>query len=170
MALNLTLKPFERIVVNGCMMRNGGRKTTMRIETRADIIRETDLLKDDAAATPVNSAYFLIQSALIYPEQREKLAKCAQKQLAALATAFSAAHVGHVFEAANYVSRGEYFAALRELRPLMKREAEVLGQAMPATEWSARDEKPAAPETAPVEPEALDAIGALFAEAERKFA
>ncbi|WP_375689989.1 flagellar biosynthesis repressor FlbT [Pseudooceanicola sp. LIPI14-2-Ac024] len=136
MALNLTLKPFERIVVNGCMMRNGGRKTTIRIENRADIIRETDLLKPDAAATPVNAAYFLIQSALIYPERREKLAKAAQKQLAVLATAFSSHHVGHVFEAANNVSRGEFFAALRNLGPLMKREGEVLGTAeMPATAW-----------------------------------
>lgn len=133
MALNLTLKPFERIVVNGCMMRNGGRKTTMRIENRADIIRETDLLKPDSEVTPVNAAYFLIQSALIYPERRDALAKAAQKQLAALATAFSAAHVSHVFDAANNVSRGEYFTALRNLRPLREREKEVLG--VPETQW-----------------------------------
>ncbi|MCA0942305.1 flagellar biosynthesis repressor FlbT [Yangia mangrovi] len=129
MALNLTLKPFERIVVNGCMMRNGGRKTTLTIENRADIIRETDLLKPEAAATPVRAAYFLIQSALIYPERRDPLTKSAQQQLAKLATVFSSELVGHVFEAANNVSMGEYFTALRELRPLMKRELEVLGPA-----------------------------------------
>ena len=33
----------------------------------------------------------------------------------------------HVFEAANNVSKGEYFTALRDLRPLMKREDEVFG-------------------------------------------
>ena len=49
MALNLTLKPFERIIVNGCMLRNGGRKSTLTVETRADIIRETDLLGPEAA-------------------------------------------------------------------------------------------------------------------------
>ncbi len=135
MALNLTLKPFERVVVNGCMMRNGGRKTTMRVETRADIIRETDLLRPDAAATPVNTAYFLIQSALIYPERREKLAKSAQKQLASLATTFATPNVNHVFDAANCVSAGDLFAALRHLRPLMEREREVLGAGIPTTEW-----------------------------------
>ena len=157
MALNLTLKPFERIVVNGCMMRNGGRKTTMRVENRADIIRETDLLKPDSESTPVNAAYFLIQSALIYPERRETLAKAAQKQLAKLATAFSAALVPHVFEAANNVSRGEYFAALRNLRPLQAREREVLG--LPQGEWAApaHDPRPEAPAGMSPAPEKLRA-------------
>ncbi|MBE9637144.1 flagellar biosynthesis repressor FlbT [Salipiger mangrovisoli] len=129
MALNLTLKPFERIVVNGCMMRNGGRKTTLTVENRADIIRETDLLKPEAATTPVRAAYFLIQSALVYPERRDSLTKSAQQQLAKLATVFTAEMTSHVFEAANNVSQGEYFTALRDLRPLIKREAEVLGPA-----------------------------------------
>ncbi len=156
MALNLTLKPYERIVVNGCMMRNGGRKSTITVETRADIVRETDLLKPDADATPVNTAYFLVQSALIYPERREKLAKAAQKQLAALATAFAPPNVQHVFEAANSVSRADYFKALRSLRPLMKREAEVLNAQLPRTEWTAPVEPQAAPSVAgdPVTPQA----------------
>lgn len=126
MALNLTLKPFERLVVNGCMMRNGGRKSTITVENRADIIRETDLLKPDAAATPVKVVYFLIQSALIYPEKREGLAKAAQQRLAELVTVFSADLRFHVFSAANNVSRMEYYTALRDLRPLIAREAEVL--------------------------------------------
>ncbi|MCA0994915.1 flagellar biosynthesis repressor FlbT [Alloyangia pacifica] len=139
MALNLTLKPYERIVVNGCMMRNGGRKSTLTIENRADIIRETDLLKPEAAATPVRAAYFLIQSALIYPERRDKLASAAQQQLAKLATAFGTELRSHVFEAANNVSQSEYFAALRQLRPLIKREDEVLGPP-PGEDASAADQ------------------------------
>lgn len=177
MALNLTLKPFERIVVNGCMMRNGGRKSTIRIENRADIIRETDLLRDNCPATPVNTAYFLIQSALIYPEQREKLSKVAQKKLAALATAFGPAHLGHVFDAANSVSQGDYFAALRHLRPLMRREAEALN--LPDTEWigggdressaaAPADPMPDAPDFG--NPEVLRQLDRVFAAAERKTA
>ncbi|WP_323765188.1 flagellar biosynthesis repressor FlbT [Marinovum sp.] len=126
MALNLTLKPFERVIVNGCMLRNGGRKSTIIVETRADIIRETDLLKPDAATTPVKAVYFLIQSALVDAEGRDKAAKAAQQRLAVLATTFSPELRGHVFTAANNVSLGEYFTALRDLRPLLAREAEVL--------------------------------------------
>ena len=126
MALNLTLKPFERVVVNGCMMRNGGRKSTITVETRADIIRETDLLKPDSAATPVRVAYYLIQTALIHRERREALSEAVTKQLAALARTFSDVHAGHAIEAANNIAKSEYFTALRNLRPLLQREEELL--------------------------------------------
>lgn len=129
MALNLTLKPFERIIVNGCLLRNGGRKSTITVETRADIIRETDLLKPEEAMTPVKAVYFLIQTALTDPDRRDRAAKAAQQRLAVLATTFSSELRGHVFEAANNVSRSEYFSALRDLRPLLQREAEILQSA-----------------------------------------
>lgn len=127
MALNLTLKPFERVIVNGCMLRNGGRKSTITVETRADIIRETDLLRPEEADTPVKAVYLLIQSALVDAERRDKVTTAAQQRLAVLATTFSAEMRGHVFETANNVSCGEYFTALRTLRPLLAREAQILG-------------------------------------------
>ncbi|MBP0484589.1 flagellar biosynthesis repressor FlbT [Sagittula salina] len=127
MALNLALKPYERIVVNGCMIRNGGRKSTITVETRADIIRETDIIKPDQATTPVRRVYLLIQSALVDVERREQLVKAAQIALAELATVFTPDLRNCVFVAANNVSRGEYFTALRDLRPLLKREDEVFG-------------------------------------------
>ena len=127
MALNLTLKPFERFVVNGCMIRNGDRRQALTVENRADIIRETDLLKPDAASTPVRIVYVLIQNALIEPARRERLLKEIQTRLAQLVPVFGDELRQHVFEAANNVSRGEYFTALRDLRPLMKREDEVFG-------------------------------------------
>lgn len=127
MALNLTLKPFERLIVNGCMLRNGGRKTTITVETRASIIREADLLRPEEATTPVKSVYFLIQSALIDPDRRQKTVKAAQKELGVLANVFSSELRPNVFEAANNVSMSNYFGALRNLRPLLKREAEILG-------------------------------------------
>jgi flagellar protein FlbT len=127
MPLQLTLKPFERIVVNGCVMRNTGRRTTLVVETQADVVREHDMLSSKAAVTPVNMVYFFIQTALTRADQREKLVPEIQKQLAVLATTFSSENVHHVFEAANHVSQADYYRALCALRPLMEREAEILG-------------------------------------------
>jgi len=129
MALNLTLKPFERIVVNGCMMRNGGRKSTITVETRADIIRETDLMKPEAANSPVRIVYMLIQTALTDPDQRDDLVFAAQVRLGELASVFGTELRMKVFEAAGNVSQGNYYYALRALRPLLEREADVLGPA-----------------------------------------
>lgn len=131
MALQLTLKPFERIVINGCVVRNSARKSTIVIETKADVVRGQDLLSKKAAVTPVNQAYFLVQTALTDPALQDKLRKPIQQQLAALATTFAPPSVHSVFEAANFVSQGDYYKALRALRPLMKREAEILGAMNP---------------------------------------
>ena len=127
MPLQLTLKPYERIVVNGFVLRNAGRRTTLVVETHADVVREQDLLSPKAAVTPVNMAYYFIQTALTRPDQRDRLVPEIQKQLAALATTFGPPNVQHVFAAANHVSQADYYKALTCMRPLMKREAELLG-------------------------------------------
>ena len=71
------------------------------------------------------------QAQLTDPALQDKLRTPIQKQLAALATTFGPPTVHSVFEAANFVSQGDFYKALRALRPLMKREAEILGANVP---------------------------------------
>lgn len=132
MALKLTLKPGERIVVNGCAMRNTDRRHVLVIESHADVIRGHDLLDESEAASPVARAYYLIQTALTRADLREKLVPAIQSDLAQLATVF--ADRSPLFEAANHVSIGDYYKALVALRPLRKREEELLGLGKPGAE------------------------------------
>ncbi|APX89203.1 hypothetical protein BV394_05305 [Brevirhabdus pacifica] len=126
MPLKLTLKANERIVVNGCVIRNSNRRHVLTIESQADVVRGFDLLDESAMSTPVGRAYFLIQTALTRPETREKIVPVVQGDLATLVTVMGNATRAHVFEAANYVSIGDFYKALRALRPVLKREAELL--------------------------------------------
>ena len=84
MALRLTLKPNERIIVNGCVLRNADRRQMLVIESHADVVRETDLLDEGDARTPVKEVYFFIQSALMNQKIREKLVPVIQKKLGQL--------------------------------------------------------------------------------------
>ena len=126
MGLKLTLKPNERVVVNGCVICNSDRRHVLTIESRADVVRGEDLLDEDAAATPVKQAYFLIQTALIRPDTRELLVPAIQSKLADLVTIFNRDAVAGVFEAANCISVGDYYKAMSALRPVMRHEGEVL--------------------------------------------
>lgn len=126
MALRLTLKPNEKIVVNGCVIRNADRRQTLTIENQADVVRGVDLLDEGEAATPVKQAYFFIQSALLRPEIRRDLVPIIQKKLAHLVPIFHEQISGHIFEAANHVSAGNYYKAMRALREVMRYEAELL--------------------------------------------
>jgi flagellar biosynthesis repressor protein FlbT len=138
MTLKLTLKPYERFIVNGCPMRNSGRRHTMVIEEMADVIREKDLLDQKAAVTPVSKAYFLAQTALTRRDLRDKLRPVIQESLAGLAMVFDPPNVGYVFEAANYVSIGDYYKALRALKPVLKHESRLLAGLAGAAEPQAR--------------------------------
>lgn len=134
MALKLTLKPYERIIVNGCAMRNSGRRHTIIIEEQADVVRGKDLLDQNAAVTPVNKVYYLVQTALIRADLRDKLVTPIQHNLAELATVFGPPHVSGIFEAANFVSKGDYYKALRCLRPIRQYEHELMNHIRPVTD------------------------------------
>jgi flagellar protein FlbT len=124
--LKLTLKPHERVVVNGCVIRNGDRRQALTVENRADIVRESDLLKPEAQATPVSKVYFLLQTALIRPETRERAVTAIQNGLADLACCFGAEMRNRVMIAANYVSMADYYKAMSEMRVVLRYEAELL--------------------------------------------
>ena len=126
MALKLTLRPDERIVVNGCMMRNSSRRHVLTIESHADVVRGHDLLDEDAPVTPVTRVYYLIQNALIHSKLRDDLVPIIQREMANLATTFGNPSLGHVFEAANFVSTGDFYKAMRALRPVIEHETQLL--------------------------------------------
>ncbi|MFY0597928.1 MAG: flagellar biosynthesis repressor FlbT [Cognatishimia sp.] len=126
MALRLTLKPNEKIVINGCVIRNADRRQMLTIENHADIVRGVDLLAEDEAGTPVKNVYFFIQSCLLRPDIREEMVPVIQKDLARLVPIFHEEIGGHIFEAANHVSIGDYYKAMRALRPLIKYEQRLL--------------------------------------------
>lgn len=125
MGLRLTLKPNERIVVNGCVIRNSDRRQVLTVENRADVVRESDLLDKNGASTPAKEVYFLAQSALIEPALRDKLIPVIQKKLAGLVPVFHDEISGHIFEAANHVSARDFYKALRSLRPVIDYEAQL---------------------------------------------
>lgn len=129
MPLKLTLKPHERVVINGCAIRNCERRQVLIIESHADVVRGKDLLEPEAAATPVSKVYYLVQTVLISSETREKLVPMIQQDLAVLATVFGSSTVSHIFNAANFVSQGDYYKALSELRPVLQHEEKVLKSA-----------------------------------------
>ncbi|WP_370303132.1 flagellar biosynthesis repressor FlbT [Pseudooceanicola sp.] len=131
MVLKLTLKPYERFIVNGCAMRNSGRRHSIVIEEKADVVRGKDLLDASSTVSPVGKTYFLIQTALTRADLREKLVPTIQHNLAELATVFGPPNITHIFEAANFVSCNDYYKALRELRPVMQYERELMRSIAP---------------------------------------
>lgn len=128
MALKITLKANEAVIVNGCVIRNSDRRHVLLIENKADVVRGQDLLNEDSAATPVKRVYFLIQTALVRPETREKIVPVIQTALAELVSVFAPPTVNRIFEAAQFVSTKDYYKALSALRSVMRYEQQVFNR------------------------------------------
>lgn len=126
MGLKLTLKPNEKVIVNGCVIRNADRRQTLTIENRADVIRGVDLLDESEAATPTKEVYFLVQTAMLQPKLRDNLTPVIQKRLGRLVPVFNVEIGGHLIEAANHVSGRNYYNALKAIQPVMSYEEELL--------------------------------------------
>lgn len=125
MGLRLTLKPNERILINGCVIRNSDRRQLLVIENHADIVREADLLDEKEARTPVKEVYFFIQAALLDPAKREKLVPIIQQKLGKLVPVFHDDMAQHIFDAAGHVSQSDFYKAMRALRSVMEYEARL---------------------------------------------
>lgn len=68
MPLKLSLKPGEKFVVNGAVVTNGDRRTSLIIQNKASILREKDVLQPDEANTPARRIYFPLMMMYLDPE------------------------------------------------------------------------------------------------------
>lgn len=68
MALRLTLKPGERVAINGAVLVNGDRRTSFAIENQAQVLREKDIMRPEEANSPAKRIYLAILLIALDPE------------------------------------------------------------------------------------------------------
>jgi flagellar protein FlbT len=147
MSLILKLAPGERLFINGAVVTNGDRRAYLMVETKAQIVREKDVLQADDASTPVRRAYFAAQGVLLNAQPVLGSAEGFADQVARLRGVFlKAEHVGLLDEAEAQMRQGNTYRVLSLLRELVLYEAALLE--MPPPERFRR-EVAARPEAAP---------------------
>lgn len=68
MALKITLKPNERMIIAGAAITNGGSAANLIIENNVPILREKDILGKKDADSPARRIYFVVQIMYLDPE------------------------------------------------------------------------------------------------------
>ena len=68
MALKITLKPHERLIIGGAVISNGNTKTDLIVENNVTILREKDILNLKDADSPCKKIYFVIQ--MMYVDEK----------------------------------------------------------------------------------------------------
>ena len=67
MALKLSLKPGEKMIIGGAVVKNGDTKAELFIENQVPLLREKDIMGEKEADTPAQKIYFTVQ--LMYIDQ-----------------------------------------------------------------------------------------------------
>lgn len=67
MALKITLRPDEKIIIAGALIKNGDRTANLLIENNVPVLRGKEILKKENADSPASKIYFVVQ--LMYMNQ-----------------------------------------------------------------------------------------------------
>ena len=72
MPLKLSLKPGEKFVLNGAVLANGDKRTSLVIQNKACVLREKDIMQPEEANTPARRIYLAIMMMYLDGEASEE--------------------------------------------------------------------------------------------------
>lgn len=121
MALKLTLKPGERVAINGAVIVNGDRRSAFVVENQARVLRERDIVKPENADTPAKRIYLPIMLMYLEPAEERRLFPEFEQRLTEFAGAISDAGALKTCAAiAAHVANGEHYKAMTLCRSLVE--------------------------------------------------
>lgn len=120
MPLKLTLKPGERIAINGAVIVNGDRRTTFAVENKARVLRERDILKPRDADSPAKRVYLPIMMMALEPDRKAQFLPHYEARLTEFTDVVGdAATLQSCARLAAAVANGEFYLALTLCRRLI---------------------------------------------------
>jgi flagellar protein FlbT len=128
MALRIELKPRERFILGGAVIRNGDARAEWILENNVPILRGKNILSLEEADTPCKRIYFLIQ--LMYVEG-DNLAEHQDTYWALVRDIVEAApSMIDLIDAINeHIVVGRYYEALKLTRKLINQEERIIQHA-----------------------------------------
>lgn len=129
MALKITLKPNEKIIVGGAVVTNGSAKNSyLIIENNVPVLRQKDILSKKDATSHCSRIYFDIQLMYIDPENMTNHQHTYWKLVRELLDA-APRLTGHIDEINEHILIGNYYRALKLANQLIDYEQELLKHA-----------------------------------------
>ena len=130
MPLKLSLKPGEAVVVNGAVIRNGERRGTLLLETKARILRERDIMHPDEIRTRHDAAYFAVMQMYLTGEEEGALYDTCVAALANLIEEMAEeAEREEVLSIGRALAAGQVYKALGKCRKLVRQDRSPVAEA-----------------------------------------
>ncbi len=128
MALKLSLKPGEKFVINGAVVVNGDRRTTLVIQNKVSLLRQKDILLPQNVDTPVKRIYFPIMMLYLDSPGGKGYADEFSQRMAEFMNAITNSDaLKDCIKIIEAVNSKEYYRALMICKKLLPFEQERLG-------------------------------------------
>ncbi|NTU42159.1 MAG: flagellar protein FlbT [Nitrospirales bacterium] len=132
MALKISLKPNEKLIIGGAVVRNGDKNIHLFIENNVPILREKDIMRQEDAKTFCGSIYFVIQLMYIDGKNILEYHNTYWKFVRELVEAVPRT-VGLIDQISQQILREDYYQALKLAKKLIEFEKEALSHVHKST-------------------------------------
>jgi flagellar protein FlbT len=127
MPLKLSLKPGEKFILNGAVLANGDKRTSLVIQNKACVLREKDIMQPKDAKTPARLVYLAIMMMYLEGENSEEPYNEFALRMSEFMGAIQNRQVlATCVDISRDVTQGNYYKALIACRRLFEYEQERL--------------------------------------------
>jgi flagellar protein FlbT len=135
MALKISLKPDERIIIGGAVVQNGGARSDFVIENSVPILRGKDIMGLNEANSPCRRIYFAIQ--LMYVDDKNiEEHRATYWILVKDVTNAAPSTVGLIDQISEHILHDRYYQALKLTNHLIEYEQGVMNHVRSAATGS----------------------------------
>jgi flagellar protein FlbT len=127
MALKITLKPNERIIIGGAVVKNGNTRCELNFENKVPLLREKEIISEAEADSPARKIYFVVQ--LMYIDENN-LAMHHQTYWKLVNDFLQAAPsaLALIDQINELILKGRYYSGLKKMKELIAYEKEVISR------------------------------------------
>jgi flagellar protein FlbT len=120
----MTLKPFERLIINGASIKNGSKNADFLIESHCKFIRESEIIRDSEADTPAKTVCVTLQVIHLADDPAEAQALLFAQAVELLTAMPSAAPF--LLKIQDALAAGQTYVALKAGKQLMYHERDLM--------------------------------------------
>ncbi|HTM83251.1 flagellar biosynthesis repressor FlbT [Asticcacaulis sp.] len=128
MPLKLSLKPGEKFVLNGAVVQNGDRRCSLVLQNKASVLREKDILQEEAVTSPARHVYFPVMMMYLDEAGADKYYDEFLRRMSEFMSVISNQVIlAECVSVSKSLMAREYYKALMSCRRLIEYEDERLG-------------------------------------------
>ena len=133
MALKITLKPYEKVILGGAVITNGAAKCEFVVENPVAILRQNNILTPDGATTPARRIYLAIQLMYVDPQHLHTHQQLYWQIVKDFLDA-APSSLGLIDQINEFIFNEKYYDALKSAKNLIEFEEEVIERATKCSE------------------------------------